>query len=178
MKSFKVTQEFSIEVTVQEVIDNLDHDELLDALLEEGCDISDAISNMECDEVLENFQHHEIMSWAASNIDTYAMLDALKGADEEGVASWLEKNDDIAPTKDKVEEPAPALAPTPMVRPVVSMNEGRVLVDGQDAGTYTTFGGVIAVTALGVQFMTTAMQSAEAILGAIAFAQANIKKEV
>jgi hypothetical protein len=178
-KSFKVTQEVNIDVAVQEVIDNLDHDELFNALMEEGYDISGAISDMECDEVMDCFQHHEIVSWAASNIDTDEMLDALKRVDAEGVASWLEKNDDLLSDEKKQSIPAP----TPVVRPVVSMNEGRILVAGRadsleplsvfDAGTYTTFGGVIAVTALGVQFMTTAMQSAEAILGAVAFAQAN-----
>ena len=189
--SFEVTQEVTIEVGIDEVLENIDHDELFNVLLEQGCDLSDTISNMGCDEVLDNFPHHEVVNWAVSNLDTYEVLDALKDTDEEGFASWLEKNDDILPTKvkaeeEKKEEPKPE--PIPLVRPVVSMNEGKVLVAGRadsleplsvfDAGTYTTFGGVIAVTALGVQFMTTATQSAEAILGAIAFAQANVNKEV
>lgn len=189
--SFEVTQEVTIEVTINEVMESIDHDELFNALLEQGCDLSDAISNMECSEVLDNFQHYEIVSWAVSNLDTYEVLDALKDTDEEGFTGWLEKNDDILPTKvkaeeEKKEEPKPE--PIPLVRPVVSMNEGRILVAGRadsleslsvfDAGTYKVFGGVIAVTALGVEFMTTSVQSAEVILSSIAFAQANVNKEV
>jgi len=186
--SFNVTQEVTVEVTIDDVLENLDNDRLFEALMEQGHDISGVISDMECDEVMDCLQHYEVISWAVTNLDTSDVLDAFKDSDPDGVHEWLKANDDIVnpdwnPNK---EEPKPE--PTPLVRPVVSMNEGRVLVAGRadsleplsvfDAGTYTTFGGVIAVTALGVQFMTTTMQSAEAILGAIAFAQANVNKEV
>ena len=184
--SFNVTQEVTVEVTIDEVLENINHEELFEALMQEGTvDASTIVGDLECDEVLDNFQQYEVISWAVTNLDTSEVLDAFKDSDPDGMHEWLKANDDIV-NPDKVEEPKPE--PTPLVRPVVSMNEGRILVAGRadsleslsvfDAGTYTTFGGVIAVTALGVQFMTTATQSAEAILGAIAFAQANVNKEV
>ena len=187
--SFNVTQEVTVEVTIDEVLENINHEELFEALMQEGTvDASTIVGDLECDEVLDNFQQYEVISWAVTNLDTSEVLDAFKESDPDGVHEWLKANDDIVNPDWNPNEEEPKPEPIPLVRPVVSMNEGRVLVAGRadsleqlsvfDAGTYTTFGGVIAVTALGVQFMTTTMQSAEAILGAIAFAQANVNKEV
>ena len=173
-----ISKEVDIEIDLSDVLDEFSLDQLL--------------QNTSADEVLETYESYEVIDWAVGNLDISDLLDGIKNsvnADE--MTEWLRLNDDMVPNKEdaeeeKKEEPKPE--PTPLVRPVVSMNEGRVLVAGRadsleplsvfDAGTYTTFGGVIAVTALGVQFMTTATQSAEAILGAIAFAQANANKEV
>lgn len=173
--SFEVTQEVTVEVTIDDVLENIDTDELFNALLEQGCDLSDTISNMDFSEVVDNFQHYEIVSWAASNLDTDEVLDAFKDADVEGFASWLEKNDDILPTKGDAEE-APKPEPTPLKHPFVSMIEGRVLVDGEDAGTYKVFGGVIAVDAFNVQFMANTVDNAAKILNAVTFASVNLSE--
>jgi len=174
-----ISKEVDIEIDLSDVLDEFSLDQLL--------------QNTSADEVLDTYETYEVIDWAVSNLDISDLLDGIKnGVNADDITEWLRSNRDVVPIKDEddeeeeKEEPKPE--PIPLVRPVVSMNEGRVLVAGRadpleplnvfDAGTYTTFGGVIAVTALGVQFMTTATQSAEAILGAIAFAQANANKEV
>jgi len=172
--SFNVTQEVTVEVTIDEVLENINHEELFEALMQEGTvDASTIIGDLECDEVLDNFQHYEVISWAVTNLDTSDVLDAFKESDPDGVHEWLKGNDDIV-NPDKVEEPKPE--PTPLKHPFVSMTEGRLLMDGKDAGTYKVFGGVIAVDAFNVQFMANTVNNASNILNAIAFASVNLSE--
>ena len=177
-ETITISKEVDIEIDLSDVLDEFSLDQLL--------------QNTSADEVLDTYESYEVIDWAVSNLDISDLLDGIKNsvnADE--MTEWLRSNEDMLPAnveaeEEKKEEPKPE--PTPLVRPVVSMNEGRVLVAGRadsleslsvfDAGTYKVFGGVIAVTALGVEFMTTSVQSAEVILSSIAFAQANLSKEV
>ena len=172
--TFTVSKEVEIEVTIDDVIENVDANELFEALMQEGSvDASTIIGDLECDEVLDNFQHYEVISWAVTNLDTSDVLDAFKDSDPDGMHEWLKANDDIV-NPDKVEEPKPE--PIPLKHPFVSMTEGRLLVDGQDAGTYKVFGGVIAVDAFNVQFMANTVDNASKILNAIAFASVNLSE--
>lgn len=174
-----ISKEVDVEIDLSDVLDEFSLDQLL--------------QNTSADEVLDTYETYEIIDWAASNLDISDLLDGIKNSvNADDITEWLRSNRDVVPIKDeddeeeKKEEPKPE--PIPLVRPVVSMNEGRVLVAGWadslgslsvfDAGTYKVFGGVIAVTALGVEFMTTSVQSAEVILSSIAFAQANANKGV
>jgi len=185
--SFNVTQEVTVEVTIDEVLENIDNDELFNALMEQGHDISDAISGMECDEVLDNFQHYEVISWAVTNLDTDEVLDAFKESDPDGVHEWLKANDDIVnpdwnPNKEEP-KPEPVPAPAPLKHPVIVLQDGDVTqVDefhsslGVKVGTYKVFGGVIAVDAFNVQFMANTVNNASNILNAIAFASVNLSE--
>jgi hypothetical protein len=177
-ETITISKEVDIEIDLSDVLDEFSLDQLL--------------QNTSADEVLDTYESYEVIDWAVSNLDISDLLDGIKNsvnADE--MTEWLRSNEDMLPAnveaeEEKKEEPKPE--PTPLVRPVVSMTEGRVLVAGRadslgslsvfDAGTYKVFGGVIAVTALGVEFMTTSVRGAEVILSSIAFAQANANKEV
>ena len=177
-ETITISKEVDIEIDLSDVLDEFSLDQLL--------------QNTSADEVLDTYESYEVIDWAVSNLDISDLLDGIKNsvnADE--VTEWLKSNEDMLPAnveaeEEKKEEPKPE--PTPLVRPVVSMNEGRVLVAGRadsleslsvfDAGTYTTFNGMLYVDAIGVKFVVDSTQSAEAILGAVAFAQANLSKEV
>ena len=179
-ETITISKEVDIEIDLSDVLDEFSLDQLL--------------QNTSADEVLETYETYEIIDWAVGNLDISDLLDGIKNsvnADE--MTEWLKSNEDMLPAnaeaeeeEEKKEEPKPE--PTPLVRPVVSMNEGRVLVAGRadsleslsvfDAGTYTTFNGMLYVDAIGVKFVVDSTQSAEAILGAVAFAQANLSKEV
>lgn len=187
--TFTINKDVEVEVTIDDVLENVDANALFEALMQEGSvDASTIVGDLECDEVLDNFQQYEVISWAVTNLDTDEVLDAFKESDPDGVHEWLKANDDIVNPDWNPNEEEPKPEPIPLVRPVVSMNEGRVLVAGRadsleplsvfDAGTYTTFNGMLYVDAIGVKFVVDSTQSAEAILGAIAFAQANVNKEV
>lgn len=189
-KTFKVTQEVAVEVGLDEVMENIDHDDLLEALLEQGCDVSSAIGDMDPDDVLDELQHRDVVQWVVSNVDTDEILDALKEADDDGLTGWLEDHRDVLPVDVKTETPKPEPTPPakPLIRPSLSMHDNKVFVATREeelspltlteVGTYTIFGGVIAVTALGVEFMTTSLSTAESILSVLAFTQSNTFTEV
>lgn len=188
-QTFKVAQEVTVEVTVDDVMENIDHDVLLEALLEQGCDVSSAIGDMDPDDVLDELQHRDVVQWVVSNVDTDEILDALKESDPDGLTGWLEDNRDVLPVDVKTETPLPETPkPKPLIRPSLSMHDNKVFVATREeelspvtlteVGTYTIFGGVIAVTALGVEFMTTSLFMAESILSVVVFTQSNTFTEV
>lgn len=174
-----ISKEVDIEIDLSDVLDEFSLDQLL--------------QNTSADEVLDTYETYEVIDWAVSNLDISDLLDGIKNsvnADE--MTDWLRSNKDMVPTKgeddeeEEKEEPKPE--PTPLVRPVVSMHDNKVFVAGRanpleqlsliEAGTYTVFNDMLFVNALGVQFVATTIQSAEVILGAVAFSVANANKEV
>ena len=185
--SFNVTQEVTVEVTIDEVLENINHEELFEALMQEGTvDASTIIGDLECDEVLDNFQHYEVISWAVTNLDTSDVLDAFKESDPDGVHEWLKGNDDIVnpdwnPNKEEP-KPEPVPAPAPLKHPVITLQDGDVYqmdelhIPATKVGTYKVFGGVIAVDAFNVQFMANTVDNASKILNAIAFASVNLSE--
>lgn len=183
-QTFDITQEVTIEVTINEVMESIDHDALADALVQDGYDFSDIVGEMDADDVLNGIAHSAIVSYAACEVDSDTLLDALKESDPDGLTGWLEDNRDVLPVDVKTETPMPK----PLIRPAVSMNDNKVFVAIREeelspvtlteVGTYTVFNDMLFVNALGVQFVSTTVQNAEVILGAVAFSVANTNKEV
>lgn len=174
---FEVTQEVevTVEVDLDEVMKNIDHDDLLEALLEHGCDVSSLIGDMEPNDVLDELQHRDVVQWVVSNVDTDEILDAVKETDDDGLTGWLENHRDVLPVDVKTETPEVKPEPVTLVYPVIKMDDNKVYALGTNlsVGTYTMFNGMLFVDALGVQFVSTTVQSAELILSAVAFKATN-----
>jgi hypothetical protein len=175
--SFKVTKEVEVEIDIDDVMENINHDRLFEALMEAGdVDASTVISDMDATDVLDELDTSDVIHYATRNLDTDELLDGLKEQDRVGLVSWLESNPDIIPTKDKVEEPKveePKPEPTPLwlSRPVVVLEQGEVRYDSDPLvsyGTYTFFNNMLCVNAFGVQFLAATLKDASNILNALA----------
>lgn len=186
-QTFDITQEVTVEVTINDVMENIDHDALADALVQDGYDFSDIVSEMDADDVLNGIAHSDIVSYAACEVDTDTLLNAVKESDPDGLTGWLEDNRDVLPVDVKTDTPQPEKPKpeeTPLLLPVISMEENTVYVAVKPddlyntrtkVGTYSVFNGVLFIDALGVQFVCNRLEDTSNILSKVAFANAYAK---
>lgn len=179
--SFKVKQEVEVvvEVGIDEVLEHIDHGDLMDALLQDGYDVSRLVSDLEADEVLDEIRHEEIVNYVAQNVDTDEVLNALKEYDDEGLANWVKANVP-AEQAEQAEESKPA----PTIRyQDVFLRDGAVRrvseLDNTIAysiGTYNEFSGLFFVKVdadITYEYVAKDIKTANAIAKALVFAASN-----